>query len=70
MEFIKLKRCFVPIGKEQEPNFDLGLLWGRKIGRWLGWPNLLDQHRVVILAEASSGKTAESVHVKRDKNIS
>jgi len=32
------------------------------VGGWLGWPNLLDQHRVVILAEASSGKTAEFRH--------
>lgn len=62
MEFVQLNRCFVPIGKEQEPNLDLGLLWGRKIGGWLGWPDLLKHHRVVVLAEASSGKTEEFRH--------
>jgi hypothetical protein len=59
MNFVELGRCFVRIGKDQEPNFDIGRLWGRKMGGWLEWPDLRQYQRVVLLAEASSGKTAE-----------
>ena len=34
-------------------------MWGRKIGGWLDWPSLRQHRRVVLLAEASSGKSAE-----------
>src|SRR5689334_15144976 len=62
MEFVPLNRCFVPIGKDQEPNLDFGLIWGRKIGGWLEWSDLLEHRRVIVLAEASSGKTKEFCH--------
>jgi hypothetical protein len=38
------------------------VLWGRKYGGWLDWPEVLDHARVVLLAEAQSGKTEEFKH--------
>lgn len=57
--FIELDRSFVPLGKNEEPSLELNPAWGRRIGGWLGWSELLLQHRLVLLAEASSGKTEE-----------
>jgi hypothetical protein len=59
MQFIELNRCFVPLGKEEEPNLDIGLVWGLKIGSWLEWSKLREHRRVVVLAEALSGKSEE-----------
>lgn len=59
MGFVDLNRFFVPIGKGEEANFSLGSAWGPKYGGWLGWDVLLDYRRVVLLAEAGSGKTSE-----------
>jgi hypothetical protein len=59
MSFVELHRSFVRIEKEQEPNLDIGRGWGRKFGGWLGWPDLREHRRIVLLAEASSGKSAE-----------
>jgi hypothetical protein len=58
MPFVDLNRCFVPIGKDREPMLDAGL-WGRRFAGWLDWPQVLEHRRVVLLAEASSGKTEE-----------
>ncbi len=59
MPFAELQRNFAPLRKDQEPTLEIGRIWGRKIGVWLGWPELLEHRRVVLLAEASSGKSAE-----------
>lgn len=59
MSFVELDRCFVPIAKDQEPSLDIGRMWGRKVAGWLNWPDLHKYRRVVLLAEASSGKTEE-----------
>lgn len=59
MTFVDLDRSFVRISKDKEPDFSIGSSWGRKLGSWLTWTELLDHRRVVLLAEASSGKTAE-----------
>ena len=59
MTFVELDRSFVPIGKDAEPSLDLGRPWGRKVGGWLDWADLAEQRRVVLLAEASSGKSTE-----------
>ncbi len=59
MEFIELNRSFVPIAKDTEPNLSIGREWGHRIAGWLHWSDLLNHKRVVLLAEASSGKTAE-----------
>jgi hypothetical protein len=59
MRFVELQRNFIAIRKDEEPTFDVGRFWGRKIAGWLGWPELREHRRVVLLAEASSGKSAE-----------
>lgn len=59
MPYVPLDRNFVPISKDAEPSLDIAPDIGRKYAGWLGWSQLLDRRRVVILAEASSGKTAE-----------
>ena len=57
--FVELNRWFVPVGMDQEPNIDIGRAWGRRIGGWLNWQELRKRHRVVLLAEAASGKSEE-----------
>jgi hypothetical protein len=59
VNFIELSRWFVPVSKDREPSLDVGRVWGRKIGGWLSWSALRKHRRVVLLAEASSGKSAE-----------
>lgn len=62
MLFVDLKRCFVSISKDQDADLKIGLAWGRKIAGWLQWSDLLEHRRIVLLAEASSGKTEEFRH--------
>lgn len=64
--FAELDRCFIPIAKDQEPSLDVGRIWGRKIAGWLNRADLHKYRRVVLLAEALSGKTAE-LHKQRDR---
>jgi hypothetical protein len=59
MKFVDLNRHFVAIGKDEEPNLTIGRMWGVKYAGWLDWPALLKRDRVVLLAEAASGKTEE-----------
>ena len=53
-----LDRHFVPLKPDVE-SLDLGAELGRKYGGWLGWDELLSKQRVILLAEAKSGKTEE-----------
>lgn len=62
MNFVDLNRSFVPIGKNEEADLEIGRTWGRKIANWLDWSELLEHRCVVLLAEASSGKTEEFRH--------
>jgi len=57
--FIDLDRSFVRIDRDEESLLDMGEGWGRRYGGWLNWTQLHAYRRVVLLAEASSGKTAE-----------
>ncbi len=59
MAFVELNRSFVPLLKDHEPSLDFGRAWGRKLGGWLEWSDLWERRRVVLLAEASSGKSEE-----------
>jgi hypothetical protein len=59
MKFFDLERSFVPIRTDKESSLDLGRSWGHTYGGWLNWSEILNRPRVVILAEASSGKSAE-----------
>jgi hypothetical protein len=58
MTVIDLNRHFIPIKPDQEP-LDFGREMGRVYGGWLDWDQLLTKRRVVLLAEAKSGKTEE-----------
>jgi hypothetical protein len=59
MSFVELNRYFVPIAKDVEPNLEFLRFWERKAPGWLDWSELRGHRRVVLLAEASSGKSAE-----------
>lgn len=59
MAFVELNRSFFPLHKDQQPSLDFGRIWGRKLGGWLEWKDLHERRRVVLLAEASSGKSEE-----------
>jgi hypothetical protein len=59
MDFVELNRSFVRIEKDRETSLNAGRVWGHKIGGWLDWSDLRNLRRVVLLAEASSGKSAE-----------
>lgn len=62
MKFVNLDRLFVPLAKDKDAILDWGPHWGRKYGGWLNWTDLLRRRRVVLLAEALSGKTKEFEH--------
>jgi len=62
MGFVDLDRCFVTIEKDEEANLNAGRTWGRKSAGWFDWSDLLKCQRIVLLAEASSGKTEEFRH--------
>jgi hypothetical protein len=59
MNFVDIDRHFAPLVKDQEPTLELGRLWGSRLGGWLTWKQLSRRRRVILLAEASSGKTEE-----------
>lgn len=62
MEFVDLDRYFVPLNKDQEPSLDIGRFWGPRAAGWLNWEELRRRRRVILLAEAASGKTEEFRH--------
>lgn len=62
MEFVPLNRTFVPINQVQEITADVIEAWGRHGFGAKTWPELWDAKRVVVLAEANSGKTEEFQH--------
>lgn len=61
-DFIDLDRSFVPVAEGEEPHLELNSDQGRRFGGWLDWGSLLTHPRVVLLAEAGCGKTAEFRH--------
>jgi len=62
MDFVDLDRHFIPLTNDNDVVVDWGQHWGRKYGGWLSWSDLLKRRRVVLLAEALSGKTKELEH--------
>ncbi|WP_218274126.1 hypothetical protein, partial [Pseudomonas sp. GW456-11-11-14-TSB2] len=62
MDFIDLNRYFVPLREDQEADLDIGRLWGPQVSGWLSWADLRRRRRVILLAEAYSGKTEEFRH--------
>lgn len=60
--FVDLQRTFRDLTPSELENPEvLASLNDHLIGTGLGWPELLSQHRVVILAEAGAGKTREMI---------
>lgn len=62
LDYINLDRSFVPVKKGEEPRLEWTTEQGRRYGGWLDWQALLKHQRVVLLAEAGCGKTAEFRH--------
>ena len=62
MDFINLDRYFISLTKDQEPSLDIGRFWGPRLSGSLGWEELRRRRRVILLAEAASGKTEEFRH--------
>ena len=61
--YIDLKRVFYPIPKDDsfdEDAYDPPFSWSHKKDK--SWDDLLQMHRVIILAEAGAGKTEEIKH--------
>lgn len=52
-------RVFAPVDADKEVTPDLIQAWGRQVTGVKTWPELLQIPRIVILAEAGSGKTRE-----------
>ena len=62
MKFVELNRYFFPIKTDEEFDESVDQMWDKQIGGWLeplNWKVLLKKHRVILLAEALSGKTQE-----------
>jgi len=59
MTFVDLNRYFFPITNEEQLDLEINRFWGKTLGGWHDWDELLKRERVVLLAEASSGKTEE-----------
>lgn len=62
MDFVDLKRYFVSLREDQQADLDIGRLWGPHVSGWLSWDDLRRRRRVILLAEAYSGKTEEFRH--------
>lgn len=59
MAFVELQRCFVRVENDQEPTLEISRTWGLRFGGWIDWATLCKHRRVVLLAEAASGKSTE-----------
>jgi hypothetical protein len=64
-EFIELHRTFHELSKDDCENDDIDISRAFGVGERLCWPNLIKEHRLIILSEAGSGKTAEIRNVTR-----
>jgi hypothetical protein len=56
---VELDRQFVEVAEDKETDPELAAQFGRLTGETLSWNELLAGRRVVLLAEAGSGKTTE-----------
>lgn len=59
MKYVELHRTFLPVDDDQDLQASYRFQWDKEIGGWLDWNDIFDKHRVVLLAEAESGKTEE-----------
>lgn len=58
-EFIELHRTFHELSEHSSENDDVDIDRAFRVGGRLGWFNLLQEYRLILLSEAGSGKTAE-----------
>jgi len=64
-EFIELHRTFHELSEHSSENDDVDIGRAFHVGERLGWFNLLQEYRLILLSEAGSGKTAEIRNVVR-----
>ena len=58
--FVDLQRRFHELTDSELDDIDVLLAWsGSEFGPDIGWPKLVKYARVILLAEAGAGKTAE-----------
>jgi hypothetical protein len=57
--FVDLNRTFHELSKYARESDDVDINQAFHIGKRLGWSDLIQEYRVVLLSEAGSGKTAE-----------
>ena len=61
-EFIDLQRQFLDLTDKELEDTEYLVWWSEsEFGPNFGWPELLDSRRVILLAEAGSGKTKEMI---------
>ncbi len=58
-EFVELHRTFHELSEHSSQNDDVDVSRAFGAGERLGWPDLINKYRLIILSEAGSGKTAE-----------
>jgi hypothetical protein len=58
-KFIELDRTFYELSEHFCENDDVHISGAFHLGERLRWPDLVKEHRVIILSEAGTGKTAE-----------
>jgi hypothetical protein len=64
-EFIELHRTFHELPKDYSKNDDVNLGSRLRFGNRLSWNDLIQEHRLIILSEAGSGKTVEIRNITR-----
>jgi hypothetical protein len=64
-EFIQLDRTFLALALDKDTDDDTDLTRLLRRCEQMRWPDLLREHRVILLAEAGSGKTEEVRQVAR-----
>jgi len=55
----QIDRVFAPVSSDEDITPELIQAWGRQVTGAMGWAELLQLWRIVVLAEADSGKTRE-----------
>ncbi len=62
-KFIQLNRTFYELSKNAGESYDSDIRQAFYIGKQLGWAELIEEYRTIILSEAGTGKTEEIRHV-------
>ena len=65
-QFVELNRTFHDLSAHASENDDVDLIRTLRVGKRLGWSDLIQEYRTVILSEAGSGKTTEMRNAARN----